>query len=84
MTDNGSRWDGYKMNIRDKTERNFNYKIRTTFQLINHFKKNRLPDQIIINAHPARWNDNFGVWIYRFFLQKTKNAAKYLLNYFLE
>lgn len=80
LTENGSRWDGNKSNIRDKVKSDYNFKIRTTFDLINYFKNNELPDQIMLNIHPARWNDNLLIWSYRYLLQKLKNAAKHALN----
>jgi hypothetical protein len=84
LTENGSRWDGSRSNIRDKVKTNFNYKIKTTYDLINCFKNNILPDQIILNIHPARWNDNLILWTYRYFLQKLKNIAKLVLFNFRE
>lgn len=80
LTDNGSRWNGNRSNIRDKVKSNFNYKIKTTFDLMNCFQNNVLPDQIILNVHPARWNNNLVLWTYRYFLQKFKNVTKLLLN----
>jgi hypothetical protein len=81
LTDSGSKWNANSSNIRDYTyTEHFNFNIETTFQLIQYFKKNKLPNQIILNVHPARWNDNFLVWTYRFFLQKAKNIAKTLLK----
>lgn len=80
LTDNGSRWDGERMSIRDTVNSKFNYSIKTTFELIDAFNNRILPNQIIINAHAARWNDNLALWIYRFFLQRAKNIAKYILK----
>lgn len=80
LTDTGSRWDGSNVSIRDTVISRHNHSIRTTFQLINYFKNNKLPDQILINAHAARWNDNFFIWIYRYFLQKAKNSAKFFFK----
>ena len=80
LTDNGSRWNGDKSNIRDKVNSGFNFNIRTTDSLIEHIMNNKLPDKIIINAHPARWNDNLVIWLYRYGLQKSKNVAKMILN----
>lgn len=80
LTDNGSRWDGERMSIRDTVNSDFSFSIRTTFQLIEAFNTGKLPNRIIINSHAARWNDNLGVWIYRYFLQKAKNFAKYILK----
>jgi len=81
LTENGNRWDGDRSNIRDNVKSTYNYKIRTTFDLIKCFQKNELPDQIILNIHPARWNDNICIWTYRYLLQKFKNVAKQGLNY---
>ena len=81
LTDNGSKWNASSSNIRDYTySEYFNFDIETTFDLIEAFSQNKLPNQIILNVHPARWNDNFLVWTYRFFLQKAKNSAKTLLK----
>jgi hypothetical protein len=80
LTDNGNRWDGEKSNIRDSVASGFQFKIKSTYQLIEYFNSEKLPDQIIINAHPARWNDNFLVWLYRFYLQKVKNVSKTILK----
>jgi len=80
LTDNGSKWNAGKDNIRDKVESGFEFNIKSTDALIEHFNKGMLPNQVILNIHPARWNDNFFIWTYRFFLQKTKNIAKAALN----
>ncbi len=80
LTDNGNKWNSNKTNIRDKVNVDNNFDINSTFDLIQHFKNGLLPNQIILNIHPARWNNNYIIWTYRFFLQKTKNIAKILLN----
>ncbi|MCX6278621.1 MAG: hypothetical protein NT004_11040 [Bacteroidetes bacterium] len=80
LTDTGSRWDGNNVSIRDTVISKFNYSIRTTNQLIEHFKGDKLPEQILMNTHAARWNNNFSIWCYRFLLQKFKNTAKFVLK----
>lgn len=80
LTENGNRWDGEKANIRDKVKSSLSTKITTTFNLMNCFQNNELPDQIVLNVHPARWNNNLFIWVYRYFLQKAKNVAKLILN----
>ena len=80
LTDNGNKWNSNKTNIRDKVNADHKFDINSTFDLIDNFKKQLLPNHIILNIHPARWNNNYLVWTYRFFLQKTKNIAKILLN----
>ena len=81
LTDNGSKWNAEKDNIRDKVKNNaFSYNIKSTDSLIEHFDNGGLPDHIILNVHPARWNDKCIIWAYRFVLQKVKNVAKVSLN----
>jgi hypothetical protein len=80
LTDNGSKWNADKDNIRDKVESGFSFNIKSTEDLIAHFNSKKLPDKIILNIHPARWTDNIMIWIYRFLLQKIKNVAKKWLN----
>ncbi|MFM7683945.1 MAG: hypothetical protein ACKO7P_14565 [Bacteroidota bacterium] len=83
LTDNGSKWNANSSNIRDYTyKEHFNFNIKTTFELIVAFSQNKLPNQIILNIHPARWNDNFFIWLYRYFLQKAKNITKSALKSF--
>jgi hypothetical protein len=80
LTDNGSCWDGYRMNIRDLVNTKKIHSLHSTFQLIDAFKNSNLPDQVILNVHAARWNDNHIIWFYRYLLQKSKNIAKYILK----
>lgn len=83
LTDNGSKWNASSSNIRDYTySEYFNFDIDTTFDLIEAFSQNKLPNQIILNVHPARWNDNLFIWLYRYFLQKAKNITKSVLKSF--
>jgi hypothetical protein len=83
LTDNGSKWNASSSNIRDYTySEYFNFDIETTFDLIKSFSQNKLPNQIILNVHPARWNDNLFIWLYRYFLQKAKNITKSVLKSF--
>jgi peptidoglycan/xylan/chitin deacetylase (PgdA/CDA1 family) len=51
--------------------------------LIDLFKKDELPDLIILNSHPARWNDNLAVWIFQYLFQNFKNVLKYFLKKFV-
>jgi hypothetical protein len=77
LTDNGSKWNAHESNIRDVvTNSNISLDVSTTFDLIEAFEKGLTPDVVILNCHPARWNNNPIIWTYRFFLQKAKNVAK--------
>jgi hypothetical protein len=80
MTDTGRRWDAYKSNIRDKVKTPFKYPIRKTYDLIRFLEKDLLPDMIMLNTHPQRWNDNYYNWIKELVLQNLKNPLKKILS----
>lgn len=91
LTDTGRRWNGSKFNLRDKimkesgqitndTLRNAINHLRTTEDLIELIKNGLLPELLIINTHPQRWNDNILPWTVEFILQNLKNPVKYFLR----
>lgn len=81
LTDTGGCWDGEKYSLRDNVKSKFNYDIHSTFDLIDHIEQNKLPDQIILNVHPARWNNNLFKWLIRqFILTYSKRGIKSLLK----
>lgn len=80
LTDTGNMWNGDKVSVRDTVTSNYNFDLSSTFDLINALKRNELPDQIIINTHADRWNDNFIIWFYKELLQKLKNLVKWQLK----
>lgn len=65
FTDTGGRWDGEKFSIRDNVSTQYDFDIHSTQDLVNHILDSKLPDRILINVHPARWNDNIFKWIIR-------------------
>jgi len=44
--------------------------------LINKIKNNELPDKIMINVHPQRWNDKSVPWFIELVSQNVKNVIK--------
>ncbi len=44
--------------------------------LIEMIQKNELPDKIMINVHPQRWNDEFTPWASELVRQRVKNVVK--------
>jgi len=83
LTDTGGCWDGDKFSVRDKVKSTFEFHIHTTNDLIVHVKKNLLPNQIILNIHPARWNDNIIKWCIRqFILTYPKRGIKQMIKRF--
>ncbi|MFX0135577.1 MAG: hypothetical protein ACFFDN_18170 [Candidatus Hodarchaeota archaeon] len=79
LTDTGRRWDGKNFNVRDKVNSGFDYKFKSTFDIVNALNKNKLPDKLMINIHPHRWNNNYFLWIKELFWQNIKNIGKKVL-----
>jgi hypothetical protein len=77
LTDTGNRWDGDKYSIRDYVRSKYSYGIHNTDEMIKHIHQALLPDRIMLNAHPARWNDNIIKWCIRYYLlTKPKYQVK--------
>ncbi len=77
LTDTGSCWDGDKYSVRDCVDSHYCFSIHSTDDLIRHFEKQLLPDQIMLNVHPSRWNDNICKWLLRYYvLTLPKYQAK--------
>ena len=47
--------------------------------LINKIKNDELPDRIMINVHPQRWNDKFVPWFVELVSQNLKNVVKRMI-----
>lgn len=81
LTDTGNRWDGDKYSVRDYVKNHFQFNISSTFDLINHIKRGMLPDMMMLNIHPARWNDCYLKWWVRYYiLTLPKYQAKKTLK----
>jgi len=68
LTDTGNRWDGDKYSIRDYVKSSYSYEIHTTEELIKHIQGDLLPNKIMLNVHPARWNDDYFKWWIRYYI----------------
>lgn len=68
FTDTGNCWDGDKYSVRDHVQSPHKFNTHTTWDLIEHVENNLLPDQIMLNVHPARWNDNYIKWWIRYYV----------------
>lgn len=89
LTDTGRRWNGKKVNVRDKISAGFGstwnaplsetYFYRSTDDIVKAVEKDKFPDNVIINTHPQRWTDNFLWWSMEFFFQNLKNIIKYFI-----
>ena len=83
LTDTGRRWDGHKVSIRDRVERSQTkkleekgYPIHSTNDIIRAANDKALPDKIMINIHPQRWETRPVVWLIELVLQNMKNLVK--------
>jgi hypothetical protein len=80
LTDTGRRWDAYKSNVRDKVKSPFQFPIRKTPDLIRFLETSLLPEIIMLNMHPQRWNDNYVSWGKELIFQNVKNQVKRFLS----
>jgi len=68
LTDTGNRWDGDKYSIRDYVNSAYYFDIHSTDDLIKQIQGYLLPHKIMLNVHPARWNNNFFKWCIRYYI----------------
>lgn len=89
LTDTGRRWDTANANRRDRvlnmqypgsigTERH-NLTFHTTFDIIRTVSSGEMPDRLIINTHPQRWNSSLVPWIKELVGQNIRNVIKSVL-----
>jgi hypothetical protein len=71
-TDVGDR----RSEITGRKIKQFDITIKNTFHLIEKIKSNELPDKILINVHPQRWNDRPLPWVKELVWQNAKNVVK--------
>jgi len=51
-------------------------RFRTTWDIIEAVERGLLPDKMMINTHPQRWDDRFGPWVRELVWQNVKNIIK--------
>ena len=78
LTDTGRCWNGSNVNIRDKVKSKLHYNFKSTFDIIEALNNNELPNKIMINVHPHRWDDQLLPWLKELFWQNAKNVGKYI------
>ncbi len=79
LTDTGRSWNASGVSVRDKVNSKFSFPVKTTSDIIDHLKKNKLPDKIMFNFHPQRWTNDYLSWIKELFLQNSKNIVKSII-----
>ncbi len=76
ITDTGRSWNKSEVSVRDKVNSSFQFRFKSTEDIIQHFQKGLLPDHIMQNIHPQRWTDDFFPWTKELLFQNMKNAVK--------
>lgn len=80
ITDTGRQWNNTNASIRDKVEAHFDIEVKNTPHLIELIRGGQAPLQIMINTHPQRWNNRWGLWFREFISQNAKNVVKRYIN----
>ncbi|WP_320045060.1 hypothetical protein [uncultured Desulfobacter sp.] len=78
LTDTGRRWNHAGASIRDRVDSGFDIQIDSTIHLMDLAQRGRLPDQIMINTHPQRWEDRALPWVKELVWQNVKNVVKHV------
>ncbi len=76
VTDTGRKWNNADASIRDKVQSSFDIKIDSSFHFIQLLKEDALPDKMMINTHPQRWDDALLPWVRELVMQNVKNVIK--------
>ena len=76
ISDNGWGWNNTKVSVRDKVKTKFNISIDNTQHLVNLTAKGKLPNYVMINAHPDTFFDDNIRWLLNMVLIKSKNVIK--------
>ena len=79
LTDTGRHWNDEKISVRDKVNSEFDRTIKNTDDIIHKLKNNLLPNRLMYNIHPHRWNDGFIAWSKEIVMQNIKNQVKRFL-----
>ena len=74
LTDTGRSWDNRKISIRDYVHNGFNLHFRSTREIIRSCSE--LPDVVMFNFHPQRWDDRLMPWLRELVFQNMKNLVK--------
>ena len=79
ITDTGRKWNNRDASIRDKVNSPFEIEVRSTQHFIELIKAGKMPEKMMINTHPQRWNDEVVPWVVELVGQSVKNRVKRML-----
>jgi hypothetical protein len=77
LTDTGRTWKNQKISLRDRIPNGIRYRLYRTRDIIDRLPE--LPDKIMFNFHPQRWNDAWIPWLTELVFQNLKNLVKRFL-----
>lgn len=80
ITDTGRGWNHAEVSVRDHVTSPYNRRFSSTEEIIRHFRAGDLPDLIMQNIHPHRWNNNYLLWSRELVFQNLKNVVKYFVS----
>jgi hypothetical protein len=79
LTDTGRRWNHAGVSNRDRVDSGFDIQVKSTGHLMALAREGRLPERMMINTHPQRWEDRVGHWVKGLVWQNVKNVGKRVL-----
>jgi hypothetical protein len=59
----GGKWNHTGASIRDRVDSGFDIRVNSKVQLTTLAQQGQLPDKIMINTHPKRWEDRPLPWL---------------------
>lgn len=80
LTDTGRTWKQGEFVIRDRVDSPFPNTHRTTNDIMRAANRGELPQKLLLNTHPHRWDELLIPWVMQLFGQNVKNVAKLALN----
>lgn len=80
ITDTGRKWNNRDASIRDKVNSPFEIEVKSTQHFIELIKAGQMPDRMMINTHPQRWNDEVVPWVVELVSQTVKNRIKKIVS----
>lgn len=80
FTDTGRKWNNRDASIRDKVESPFEIEAKSTEHFIELIKAGKMPEKMMINTHPQRWNDDLLPWVVELVSQTVKNRIKKIVS----
>lgn len=76
LTDTGRHWNNKEISVRDKVDSGYDIPINGTDDIIQKLRSGQLPNHLMYNIHPQRWNNGLFLWSKELIGQNVKNVIK--------